>query len=208
MRKEDMFHGLLIIIFIIFIAANINSINSFLSVNNKKTIDFGHSVTVVPQSWNTTEELNMTNQSKTPHAITNQYVFIDHWDDWPEGQISSVSHDRFASMEDGGYEVLRSENTTINGIPVSKEYFSNPSRNNNVTWSHVGVNYVFHKEDTNYCIQVHYFTTHDYNNATFLKEVDERIEDDIANIHNNQYNGFFSGIRDTYNFIVGNFNKK
>lgn len=208
MRREDMFHGLLIIIFIIFIAANINSINSFLSVHTDKTIDFGHSVTVVPQSWNTTEELNMTNQSKTPHAITNKYVYIDHWDDWPEDHISSVSHGRFASMEDGGYEVLKSENITINGVPVSKEYFSNPSRNNNVTWSHVGVNYVFPKEDTNYCIQVHYFTTHDYNNATFLKEVDERIEDDMANIHNNQYNGFFSGIRDAYNFITGNFNKK
>ncbi len=208
MRREDMFHGLLIIIFIIFVAANINSINSFLSVHTDKTIDFGHSATVVPQSWNTTEELNMTNQSKTPHAITNQYVFIDHWDDWPEAHISSVSHDRFASMENGGYEVLKSENTTINNVPVSKEYFSNPSRNNNVTWSHVGVNYVFPKEDTNYCIQVHYFTTHDYNNATFLKEVDERIEDDMANIHNNQYNGFFSGIRDVYNFIIGNSNKK
>lgn len=203
MRKEDMFHGVLIIIFIIFIAANINAINSFLSVNTDKTIEFGHSITVVPQAWNTTEELNLTNESKTPHAITNQYVYIDHWDDWPEDHITSISRERFASMEDGGYEVLRDENATINGVPVSKEYFTNPSRNNNVTWNHIGVNYVFPREDTNYCIQVHYFTTHDYNNASFLQEVDERIEDDIADIHNYEFNGFFSGIRDIYNFIAG-----
>ena len=208
MRKEDMFHGFLIIVFIIFIASNINAINSFLSVQTDKTIDFGHSVTVVPQSWNTTEELNLTNQSKTPNAITNEYIYIDHWDDWPEDHITSVSHKRFLSMENGSYQVLVMENKTINGIPVSKEYFTNPSRDNNVTWSHIGVNYVFPREDTNYCIQVHYFTSHDYNNSTFLKEVDERIEDDIANIHNNEYNAFFSGIRGIYNFIADSFNEK
>ena len=202
MRRKDMFHGFLLIIFIIFIAANINSINSFLSVHTDKTTDFGHSVTVVPQSWNTTQELNQTNASKTPHAITNQYVYIDHWDDWPEDHITSISDNIFASMEDGGYKVLKRENATMSGVPVSKEYFSNPSRDNNVTWSHVGVNYVFAKEDTNYAIQVHYFTTHDYNNETFLKEVDDRIEDDMADIHNNEYNGFFSGIRGVYNFFL------
>ncbi len=208
MRREDMFHVVLIIIFIIIIATNINGINSFLSVNTDKTVDFGHSVTVVPEAWNTTEELNLTNQSKTPHAITNEYVYIDHWDDWPEDHISSISHERFASMEDGGFKVLKTENSTISGVPVSKEYFTNPSRDNNVTWSHVGVNYVFPKEDTNYAIQVHYFTSHDYNNTTFLKEVDDRIEDDISNIHNNEYNGFISGIRSIYNFISDSFNQK
>ena len=111
-------------------------------------------------------------------------------------------------MEDGGFKVLRMENKTMSGVPVSKEYFTNPSRDNNVTWSHVGVNYVFQKEDTNYAIQVHYFTSHDYNNTTFLKEVDDRIEDDMSNIHNNQYNGFISGVRDVFNFITGAFNQK
>ena len=201
MRREDMYHGLLILIFIIFVAANINGINSFLSIQTDKTIDFGHSVSVVPEAWNTTEELNLTNQSKTPHAITNEYVYIDHWDDWPEDHITSVSNAKFKSMENGGYKILKEENTTMTGVPVSKQYFSNPSRDNNVTWSHIGVNYVFPKEDTNYSIQVHYFTTHDYNNKTFLKEVDDRIEDDMSNIHNTNYNGFFSGIRDIYNFF-------
>ena len=208
MRRNDKFRSLILILFIIFLAANINAINSFLSVQTDRTVDFGHSVAVVPQAWNTTEELNLTNQSKTPHAITNEYVYIDHWDDWPEDHITSVSDGRFASMEDGGFEVLKMENKTMSGVPVSKEYFTNPSRDNNVTWSHVGVNYVFAKEDTNYAIQVHYFTSHDYNNTTFLKEVDDRIEDDMSNIHNNQYNGFFSGIRDIFNFITGSFNQK
>lgn len=208
MRRQDKLRSLLLILLILFIAANINEINSFLSVQTDRTVDFGHSVAVVPQAWNTTEELNLTNHSKTPHAITNEYVYIDHWDDWPEDHITSVSDGKFASMEDGGFEVLRMENKTMSGVPVSKEYFTNPSRDNNVTWSHVGVNYVFPKEDTNYAIQVHYFTSHDYNNTTFLKEVDDRIEDDMSNIHNNQYNGFFSGIRDVFNFITGTFNQK
>ena len=197
-----MFHGIIIIIIIIFIATNINGINSFLSVQTDKTVDFGHSVTVVPHAWNTTEELNLTNQSKTPHAITNEYVFIDHWDDWPEDHITSVSEAKFRALEDGGYKVLKNENATISGVPVYKQYFSNPSRDNNVTWSHVGVNYVFAKEDTNYAIQVHYFTSHDYNNQTFIKEVDDRIEDDMSNIHNNEYNGFFSGLRNIYDYIT------
>jgi len=120
MRKEDVIRSIILAIIIIFIAANINGINSFLSVHTDRTIDFGHSETVVPQAWNTTEELNLTNHSKTPHAITNEYVYIDHWDDWPEDHITSVSDAKFASMEDGGYEVLKRENSTISGVPVSK----------------------------------------------------------------------------------------
>ena len=162
-----MFYWLLIVIFIIIVATNINGINSFLSVNTDKTINFGHSVAVVPEAWNTTDELNLTNHSKTPHAITNKYVYMDFWDDWPEDHITSISNDRYASMENGGFKVLKTENKTMSGVPVSKEYFSNPSRNTNVTFDHVGVNYVFPKEDTNYSIQVHYFTSHDYNNETF-----------------------------------------
>lgn len=203
-----MFYWLLIVIFIIIVATNINGINSFLSVNTDKTINFGHSVAVVPEAWNTTDELNLTNHSKTPHAITNKYVYMDFWDDWPEDHITSISNDRYASMENGGFKVLKTENKTMSGVPVSKEYFSNPSRNTNVTFDHVGVNYVFPKEDTNYSIQVHYFTSHDYNNDTFLKEVDDRVEDDMSNIHNNNYNGFISGIRNLLNFVSNSFNQK
>ena len=203
MRRRDMFYWLLIVIFIIIVATNINGINSFLSFKTDKTVEFGHSITVVPQAWNTTDEVNLTNQSKTPDAITNKYVFIDHWDNWPEDHITSISEAKFRAMEDGGYKVLKNENSTLSGVPVSKQYFSNPSRDNDKVWSHIGVNYVFPKEDTNYAIQVHYFTTHDYNNTTFIKEIDDRIEDDMSNIHNHEFNGFVSGVRDIFNFITG-----
>ncbi|MBQ2832604.1 hypothetical protein [Methanobrevibacter sp.] len=205
MRKEDMVRGFIIAVFIIFIALNINGINSFLSFHTDKTAEFGHSITVVPQAWNTTDELNLTNMSKTPHAITNEYVYIDHWDDWPEDHITSISEAKFRSMEDGGYKVLKNENTTLCGFAVSKQYFSNPSRDTDDNWDHIGVNYVFSKEDTNYAIQVHYFTSQDYNNTTFIKEIDDRIEDDMSNIHNNEFNGFVSAIWHVVDIITSNF---
>lgn len=197
-----MVRGFIIIVFIIFIAVNINGINSFLSFHTDKTIEFGHSVAVVPQAWNTSDEINMSDIAKTSDPISNGYVVIDHWDDWPEDRITAISEAKFRAMEDGGYKVLKNEKSTLSGVPVSKQYFSNPSRDNDKVWSHVGVNYVFPKEDTNYAIQVHYFTSHDYNNTTFLKEVDDRIEDDMSNIHNNNFNGFVSGVKFVYNLIT------
>ncbi|MBQ2654754.1 MAG: hypothetical protein IJF83_14465 [Methanobrevibacter sp.] len=204
MRKEDMLRGFLLIVFIIFIAVNINGINSFLSFHTDKTIEFGHSMTVVPQAWNTTDEINMTGAAKTLQGISNGYVVIDHWDDWPEDHITAISEAKFRAMEDGGYKVLKNEKVTLSGVPVSKQYFTNPSRDNDEVWSHIGVCYVFPKEDTNYAIQVHYFTDHDYNNTTFLKEVDDRIEDDMSNIHNNNFNGFVSGVWFIYHLITDN----
>ena len=50
MRNQEKLIGLLVIILIIFIASNINGINSFLSGTTDKTIEFGHSMSVVPQS--------------------------------------------------------------------------------------------------------------------------------------------------------------
>ena len=202
MRRQDMLRGFIVIVFILFIAININGINSFLSFHTDKTIEFGHSVAVVPQAWNTTEEINMTDAAKTPEAISNGYVVMDHWDDWPEDHITAISEAKFRAMEDGGYKVLKNEKQTLSGVTVSKQYFSNPSRNNNQTWSHIGVNYVFPKEDTNYAIQVHYFTDHDYNNTTFIKEVDDRIEDDMSNIHNNDFNAAVSVFQYVYNFFT------
>ena len=202
MRRQDMLRGFIVIVFILFIAININGINSFLSFHTDKTIEFGHSVAVVPQAWNTTEEINMTDAAKTPEAISNGYVVMDHWDDWPEDHITAISEAKFRAMEDGGYKVLKNEKQTLSGVTVSKQYFSNPSRNNNQTWSHIGVNYVFPKEDTNYAIQVHYFTDHDYNNTTFIKEVDDRIEDYMSNIHNNDFNAAVSVFQYVYNFFT------
>lgn len=205
MRNQEKLMGILIIILILFIASNINGINSFLSGTTEKTIEFGHSASVVPAPWNTTKELNQTNMSKTPDAITNKYVYIDHWDDWPEDHITSISEAKFRDMENGSYKVLKNENSTLSGVSVSKQYFSNPSKNNNQSWSHVGVSYVFPKEDTNYAVQVHYFTSPDYNNTTFLKEVDDRIEDDMANIHNKNFNGFISAANHIYQIVSGLF---
>ena len=202
MRQQAIFRTFIIIVFIIFIAVNINGINSFLSVNTDKTVDFGHSAAVVPQAWNTTDEINMTNAAKTHGAISNGYIVIDHWDDWPEDHITSVSQEMFKSMENGDYKVLKNDDSTLSGIPVSKQYFSNPSRDNDTVWNHIGINYVFPKEDTNYTIQVHYFTTQDYNNTTFIKEVDDRIEDDMSNIHNKDYNGFVSNVWSIYDYIA------
>ncbi len=204
MRKQNLYRSFIIIIFIIFIAIHINGINSFLSVNTDETIDFGHSAAVVPQAWNTTKEINMSNIAKTPEAITNGYIVIDYWDDWPEDHITSLSEAKFKDMENGNYKVLKNDNSTINGVPVSKQYFSNPSRDNDEVWNHVGVNYVFPKEDTNYTIQVHYFTSQDYNNTTFISEIDDHVKEDVNNIHNKDYNGFVSSVRHIYDAITGN----
>ena len=203
MRRDDTIRWLLVIVLIIFIAININGINSFLSFHNDKTVDFGHSSAVVPLGWNTTDELNITNESKTESAITNGYIFVDHWDDWPENTITSVSEAEFKSMEDGRYKVLKNDNCTLSGIPVSKQYFTNPSRDNDTVWTHVGVNYVFSKEDANYTVQVSYFTDQDYNNTTFLKEIDDSIEDDIENIHNKDFNEFVSTVWHVFDNIKG-----
>lgn len=205
MRRQSILRGLLIIVLILFIAININGINSFLSFHTDKTVEFGHSTAVVPQAWNTTKEANVKDIVKTPEALTNGYIIFDHWDDWPEDHITKISEAKFKDMENGSYKVLKNDQQIMGGVNVSKQYFSNPSRDTDTIWNHIGVNYVFHTQDTNYAIQLHYFTDHDYNNTTFQKEVDYRIEDDMANIHNNQYNGFVSGIRDMYNFMMSFF---
>lgn len=162
MQKRDIFMSIVIAIIIIFFVANMGAINNFLSVHTDKTIEFGHSNIVVPEAWNTTDEVNLSNQAKTDNGITNNYTIIDVWDDWPESSITDISNAKFASMESGGFKVLKKENVDLGGINVSKQYYSNPSRDNDYQWDHVGVNYVFPKEDTNYSIEVHYFTTYDY----------------------------------------------
>ncbi|WP_298524741.1 hypothetical protein [uncultured Methanobrevibacter sp.] len=203
MRKEDKVRGFLVIILIIFIAININSINNFLSFHNDETIEFGHSTVIVPESWNTTDKLNSADEAKTENALTNGYIIIDHWDDWPEDKITSISEKTFKSMEDGGYKVLKNENLTLNGVEVSKQYFKNPSRDNDTVWTPVGVNYVFSKEDSNYTVQVHYFTDQDYKNETFLKEIDTQVENEIENIHNKDYNPVVSSVWHVVDTIKG-----
>ena len=62
----------------------------------------------------------------------------------------------------------------------------------------MGVVYIFEKQDKNYCIEIHYFTTNDYNNQSFTKEIDDRVEDMIANMENTKYNWYIS----TFNRIM------
>lgn len=200
MRNKDIMHGVIVLIIILIIGANINEINSFLSFKNEKSVEFGHSVAVIPAAWSATDNLNLNNVSKTEHALTNNYVYIDHWDNWPEDHISSISESKLKTLEDGGYEVLKNDSCTLNDVNVSKQYFTNPSRES-IGNASIGVNYVFPKEDTNYCIQVHYFTRHDYNNTTFTKELDNFVGDYMINIHNKDFNGFYSGLRDMADFF-------
>lgn len=202
MKKRDILMNIIILIIVIFFIANMSSINSFLSVQTDKTIELEHSIIVVPEAWNTTDELNISNQAKTDNAITNNYTIIDIWEDWPESNITSISNSKFADMENSNFKTLKNEKITLGELNISKEYFSNPSRDNEHQWDHIGVIYVFSKEDTNYSIEVHYFTTQDYNNKTYLKELDDRIEDIISNIHNKNYNEFISGLQKLYSYLT------
>ena len=200
MRNDDMIKGVILLIVILIIGANINEINSFLSFKNEQTVDFGHSKTIVPNSWNLTDQ---SNESKTSSAITNGYISVEHWDDWPEDHITLVSHAHLSEMEPGGYKVVKNESVILNGVNVSKQYFKNPSRDSYEVWTPFGVNYVFAKEGTNYCIQVHYFTHQDYKNATFLKYLDTFVEEDINNIHNKEFSGVSTALSNITSGLSG-----
>lgn len=192
MRKRDVVLTVIVIVLLFYVVLNIGAINNFLTFATDKTIEMEHTQIVVPEAWNTTMELNITNESKTNSSISNGYVIYDFWEDWPESEFSDTSRSYFSSIEEGGYEALKEENKMMGGFNVSCEYFKNPSRDSDTQWDCIGINYVFSKEDTNYAIQVHYFTDDDYNNKTFIEELEDRTEDIISNIHNNEYDGFFS----------------
>lgn len=187
-REKIAYALLLIALFTVVI--NIGIINDFLSFQTDKTIQFEDSIYVVPDHWNTTEELNTSGKSGL--AMTNGYVIFDAWDDWPEDHMGEKSRARLESMEDGGYKTIKSEIIPLGGKNVTREYYSNPSRNTNTTFDHMGVVYLFTKEDRNYCIEIHYFTTTDYNNESFTKEIDDRVEDMMANMEYKNYNWYTS----------------
>ncbi|MBR0471576.1 MAG: hypothetical protein IJI98_02630 [Methanosphaera sp.] len=194
MRTKDKIISIILLIIFLYIVANLGALNSFLTLSTDKTFDVGNSQIVVPESWNTTSELNMTDKAKTNDSITNKYVIWNIWENWPEDHITRISTEKFRQMEKGGYEVVNESNIKLGGKNVSKQYFYNPSRDTNTTWDCMGVNYVFNIEDKNYAVQIQYFTKIDYQNQSYLKEVDDRVEDFLDNIHNKQYDGFFSRI--------------
>lgn len=195
--REKIAYILLILVLFTFIL-NIGTINNFLGSQTDKTIDFGESTYIVPHPWNTTDELNTS--GKSGNAMTNGYVIFDAWDDWPEDHMGHASKTRLESMEKGGYKTIKSEVVKLGGRNVTREYYSNPSRNTNTTFDHMGVVYLFTKEDKNYSIEVHYFTTSDYNNKNFTREIDDRVEDIMATVENHEYNWYIS----TFNRILHN----
>lgn len=207
MRTKDKIASIVLLIVFLYIVANLGAINSFLTFSTDKTYDVGNSQIVVPEAWNTTSELNMTDQSKTNDSITNGYVIWNVWENWPESNITSVSTERFMAMEPGGYEVINESIVELGGQNVSKQFFYVPSRDTNYTWDCIGLNYVFSKEDKNYAVQIHYFTKIDYHNESYITELDDRFEDFMANIHNKQYDGFVSALNHIYSFVMSQFNK-
>ena len=166
MNKRERLAYIILIIALLAVVVNLGSINSFLSFQTDKTLQFHDSINVVPDHWNTTDELNMT--GKSGNAMTNGYVIFDAWDDWPEDYMGPQSKARLASMEDGGYKTVKSEVIKLGGKNVTREYYSNPSRDTNTTFDHMGVVYIFTKQDRNYCIEIHYFTTNDNNNQSYV----------------------------------------
>ena len=56
---------------------------------------------------NTTDEVNLSSQAKTDNGIINNYTIIDVWDDWPESSTTDISNAKFASMECGGFKLLK-----------------------------------------------------------------------------------------------------
>ena len=191
MKNREKLSFLIVIIAILLLIINMGAINNFLSFHTDKTIQFGHTSYVVPDGWNTSDELNMS-ENKTPHAMTNGYITFDLWEDWPENYMGPYSQEYFSSLENGDYQTIKSEVIQLGGDNVTREYFTNPSRNTSTQWDHIGVIYIFHKEDTNYAIEVHYFTDNDYNNQYYIKEIDNRVENIVDNIENTNYNPIVS----------------
>ena len=201
MRTKDKIISIILVIIILYIITNIGAINSFLTFSTDKTYDVGNSQILVPEAWNTTSELNITDKAKTNDSITNKYVIWNVWENWPEDHITGISTEKFREMEKGGYEIINESQVSLGGKNVSRQYFYNPSRDTNTTWDCIGVNYVFNTEDKNYAVQIHYFTKIDYHNESYTKEVDDRMEDFMSNLHNKEYNGFFSTINHVLNYF-------
>lgn len=191
MKNREKIINILIVFVLIVIILNLNTINNALTYHTDKTVQFGHSEYIVPETWNTTKEVNYSGEAKTENGVTNNYTTWDVWEDWPEDHMGSLSRSKFAAMEGGDYVTLNSTTVKLGGYNVSKEYFYNPSRNTTTQWDDIGVIYIFQKEDTNYAIEVHYFTDIDYHNQSYTKELDDRIEDTISNLENTHYIGIY-----------------
>ena len=90
MRKRDVVLTVIVIVLLFYVVLNIGAINNFLTFATDKTIEMEHTQIVVPEAWNTTMELNITNESKTNSSISNGYVIYDFWEVWPESEFSDT----------------------------------------------------------------------------------------------------------------------
>lgn len=75
LREKIAYVILLLVLFTIMI--NLGTINSYLSFQTDKTLQFDESIYVVPDYWNTTDEFNTS--GKNGNAMTNGYVIFDAW---------------------------------------------------------------------------------------------------------------------------------
>ena len=73
MRNKDKILSVLIIIVFIFLIMNLSAINNFLAATTDKYIEFGHTKIIIPEAWNTTDEMGLT-EEKSNQSFTNGYV--------------------------------------------------------------------------------------------------------------------------------------
>lgn len=192
MKHREKFGVVIVIVILLLFLTNMSAINNFLSFHTDKTVQLEHSGVVVPDAWNTSKELNMSSKAKSPYSITNGYIIFDIFEDWCENYTGPQTLSKLSSMEGGNFEVIKNEEIHLGNYNVSRLYYSNPSRDTDYVYDHIGVVYIFHKEDCNYMIDGHYMTSHDYENKSFTKELDDRVEDMIANMNNKHYNFWIS----------------
>lgn len=203
MRKRDYVISIIIIIALILIATNITGINDFLSFQSTETVTDGNTTIMVTDAFNKTIDTPLKADAHTNLSVTNGYVIFDVYGNWPEPTITSISNDSFSEMEGGNYKVLSTSTLQLDGRTVSKLVYDNPTANPD-GGNHIGINYVFKKHDVNYCVNVHYVTSTDYNDTAFMADIDNMAGQVISSTHNANEDGWFSGVRQFWNFITNN----
>lgn len=183
MRKRDYVISIIIIIVLICLAGNITAINNFLSFQSTETVTDGNTTIIVLDAFNKTIDTPLKADAHSDLSLTNGYILFDVIGDWPEGKITSVSEDSFKELEGGNYNILKTSTVELDGRTVSKQIYENPTVNPDAG-NKIGINYVFEKNDENYCLNVHYITSTDLNDTAFMADLDTMAENVISSTHN------------------------
>ena len=117
LNREKLGFVIIIIALLLFIT-NMGAINNFLSFHTDKTVQMEHSGVVVPDTWNTTAELGMGNKSKSPYSITNGYIILDIFENWPEDHVGPATLSKLSSMEGGNFEVMNQEKIKLGNYNI------------------------------------------------------------------------------------------